>query len=217
MSPYIHTLLTSHPGQTSAPCWGSPCSPRKRWLHSGSPRTCPGTQSRACRPGAVAAAMAGWEPAPPNCCSVSRWLWRKWQNVKIIIRLLQNLFLLLYPPSCCFTHACARAHACTDTHTCARARTHTHVRTQTCKHSFWNKQAESSIGLWLDYILPYFMGENSISRVQGPALLTRPATGSEMLSFWEWRWRPGLLQWFHFFISTTILAPLLILMHRLQE
>ena len=64
----------------SAPSTGgavSPCSPRRRWPRSGIPRTCPGTRSRACRPGEEAAARGGWGPAPPSCCSESRWLGRE--------------------------------------------------------------------------------------------------------------------------------------------
>ncbi len=37
-----------------------PCSPRRRWRHSGSPRTCLDTQNRACKCEEAAAGRGGW-------------------------------------------------------------------------------------------------------------------------------------------------------------
>lgn len=50
----------------------SPCSPRRRSPRSGTPRTCPGRRSRACRCGAGAGARVGWARSPPSWCSASR-------------------------------------------------------------------------------------------------------------------------------------------------
>lgn len=46
-----------------------PCSPHRHWLHSGSLKTCPDTQNRACRCEEVEAEMGGWWTGRPS------WSW----------------------------------------------------------------------------------------------------------------------------------------------
>lgn len=58
----------------------SPCSPHRHWHHSGTLRTCPGTQSRACRRGAAEEAKAGLALSLPSWYSGFLWLWRRKSN-----------------------------------------------------------------------------------------------------------------------------------------